>query len=88
MTLLNEEQRDLKHPPAPASNRVLAILDPLTAYGLTLGGACLILVSVDPDQLSVPGQFLAHDLSGRAAVSLAAGPAQYRGKLFFLSTKT
>jgi uncharacterized membrane protein YphA (DoxX/SURF4 family) len=41
--LLTKEQRDRKPLPAPASNRVLAILDPLTAYGLTLGGACLIL---------------------------------------------
>ena len=41
--LLTEKQQSREVVTAPAGSRVLAILDPLTAYGLTLGGACLIL---------------------------------------------
>jgi uncharacterized membrane protein YphA (DoxX/SURF4 family) len=41
--LLTEKQRGTKEVPPSAGGGVLAILDPLTAYGLTIAGACLIL---------------------------------------------
>lgn len=41
--LLNEDQRKLGSPPPAEGNQVIKYLDLVTAYGLTIGGACLIL---------------------------------------------